>query len=75
MSLDRHAGSLAAKRLADVAADLPPRDGGLQNQIVRGKDGRDELAAHRAKGTREADVEWPRSDATAHYCRRQVPSR
>ena len=55
---DRDADALAAERLADVAAELAPRDGRLQDEIVRRDDGRDELAADRAEGPRETDVEW-----------------
>jgi hypothetical protein len=64
---DRDADALAAERLADVAAELAPRDGRLQHEIVRRDDGRDELAADRAERPRETDVEWLGDDGTAEY--------
>ena len=66
-SRDRDADALAAERLADVAAGLSPRDGRLQDEIVRRDDGRDELAADRAESPRETDVEWLGHDGTAQY--------
>ena len=66
-SVDRDADALAAERLADVAAELAPRDGRLQDEVVRRDDGRDELAADRAEGPRETDFEWLGRDGTAQY--------
>ena len=55
--VDGHSDWLASERLADIAAELASRDGRLQEQIVRARDGRDEFAADRAESTREADFE------------------
>jgi hypothetical protein len=65
--LDGHADGLAAQRLADVAPDLAPRDGGLQAQVTGRGDGRDELAADGAEGAGYADGEGRGGDGTAQY--------
>src|SRR4029078_5652976 len=61
---DGDADALATQPVADVAADLAPRDGPTQDEPLRPGDRRNERASDGAEGPREADSEWLGDDGT-----------